>query len=578
MGRSGSFAAYGSLERELCRPALRRMSSCGALLASLGAAAEPVTPAKRGLTTDALADLQRSLLLEGGALEAVGSADAGFERQASDDTYFDFDDLPPLPQSLSAPLPESRKSSLLEPSAEGGYGDGAASPQRPPPSPPLPSPSSGLPRPAQRRNSSAPARPRLGGLRIAILANGSDGDLVPLLALGENLRDVHHHTVRAFTTANLVGRSADRGIDAVPVFADTRATMRSMGGVGGTFLDSLGDFRAACRAWLRANPGVCVAVEDALKEFQPHAVIAGSAAGGPALRHEHEECVPAIPVWLQRETLELFEDQLLVEPSRPQFFAVSSILDPDPLPKARRLHRTAAWALADESPPRELEGPGCLAALRRFLAAGPAPVVVGWGSMIARGLPPGQMLRLALGALHRTGRRAVVLGGWAGLHEAGHTLDVDAVAGDLSAFVEEQACFVPFAPHDWLFPQCSCAIHHGGAGTAHAALRAGLPAVVTPIFADQFSTARAINRLGAGYGFEEELPKITQEQLMHALRTAEECGARARELSRQLEQEKGVKYAGAIVDSFLQQEVKTGKWAQKAQKAHAQTQKPLALH
>ena len=42
----------------------------------------------------------------------------------------------------------------------------------------------------------------------------------------------------------------------------------------------------------------------------------------------------------------------------------------------------------------------------------------------------------------------------------------------------DSVCLVGDCPHSWLLPQCSAAIHHGGAGTTAAALRAGLPTLV----------------------------------------------------------------------------------------------------
>jgi sterol 3beta-glucosyltransferase len=42
-----------------------------------------------------------------------------------------------------------------------------------------------------------------------------------------------------------------------------------------------------------------------------------------------------------------------------------------------------------------------------------------------------------------------------------------------------------FVDHDWLLRQCSAVVHHGGAGTAAAALRAGLPSVISPLLFDQ---------------------------------------------------------------------------------------------
>lgn len=49
-------------------------------------------------------------------------------------------------------------------------------------------------------------------------------------------------------------------------------------------------------------------------------------------------------------------------------------------------------------------------------------------------------------------------------------------------------------PHDWLFPRVSVVIHHRGAGTTAAALRAG----VLPFSVDQKLWGRTVERLGAG--------------------------------------------------------------------------------
>jgi sterol 3beta-glucosyltransferase len=47
-------------------------------------------------------------------------------------------------------------------------------------------------------------------------------------------------------------------------------------------------------------------------------------------------------------------------------------------------------------------------------------------------------------------------------------------------------------PHDWLFPQLTAAVHHGGAGTAAAAYRAGIPTMIVPFFGDQFFWAQRV--------------------------------------------------------------------------------------
>ena len=51
-------------------------------------------------------------------------------------------------------------------------------------------------------------------------------------------------------------------------------------------------------------------------------------------------------------------------------------------------------------------------------------------------------------------------------------------------------------PHDWLFPQVSAVVHHGGASTTAAVLRAGIPSVTVPFFADQPVWGEKLTRLG----------------------------------------------------------------------------------
>ena len=52
------------------------------------------------------------------------------------------------------------------------------------------------------------------------------------------------------------------------------------------------------------------------------------------------------------------------------------------------------------------------------------------------------------------------------------------------------------APHDGLFPLMSAAVHHGGAGTTAAAVRAGIPSVIVPFFGDQPFWAHCLHRKG----------------------------------------------------------------------------------
>ena len=54
------------------------------------------------------------------------------------------------------------------------------------------------------------------------------------------------------------------------------------------------------------------------------------------------------------------------------------------------------------------------------------------------------------------------------------------------------------APHSWLLPKCRAVIHHGGAGTTAAGLRAGIPNIVVPLTGDQVFWGQRVAALGAG--------------------------------------------------------------------------------
>ncbi|MFJ7243192.1 glycosyltransferase [Kitasatospora sp. NPDC098652] len=112
-----------------------------------------------------------------------------------------------------------------------------------------------------------------------------------------------------------------------------------------------------------------------------------------------------------------------------------------------------------------------------FLRAGPPPVFIGFGSMA---VGEGERLSgLVASAVERAGVRAVVQAGWA---------ELDARSGDVLTIGD--------VPHDWLFPRTAAVVHHAGAGTTAAGLRAGVPAVAVPVMADQPFWAARLHDLG----------------------------------------------------------------------------------
>ncbi|WP_445079219.1 glycosyltransferase, partial [Streptomyces hayashii] len=163
------------------------------------------------------------------------------------------------------------------------------------------------------------------------------------------------------------------------------------------------------------------------------------------------------------------------------------------------------------------------AALREFLDAGPPPVFVGLGSATVP--DPGRLSAEIVRALRRAGLRGVIQRGWAGL-----TAD-----GDDMLTVED-------VPHALLFPETAAVVHHCGAGTTAAGVRAGVPAVPVPI---QFDEAFWADRLVALGVAPASLPlrRLTADTLAAALvRATGSPGIRerARELGARVRAEDGV--------------------------------------
>mmetsp|Transcript_31389 Transcript_31389/g.79993 ORF Transcript_31389/g.79993 Transcript_31389/m.79993 type:complete len:780 (+) Transcript_31389:83-2422(+) len=427
------------------------------------------------------------------------------------------------------------------------------------------------------RSASAPPTHRQ-GLRVAIIVNGSRGDIQPMVALALRLQKCDH-TIRILTTADMVGLCTSHGLDAVAVFASCQEIIEKIGGMVGTGIKYTGNSclnraRREGEKWLRDNPGACVSADDTLDDFGPDALVCGTQANGPGLRYEMSAGVPVMYAFLSRELFEFNISFVSMEPARPSFLAFSSILDKvDSEEFAEQLVQTGDWVLEEQVNAADLAADGRLFKLHKFLTSGSKPVVLGWGSMIADGLLPLDMLMLALRALSCARRRGVIIGGGARLHELGQQLldgKFDKQRSDaleLKDFAATDVCFVADAPHAWLFPQCSCVVHHGGAGTMHAALRIGIPAVITPIFGDQWANSQALKRLGAGFGFQKGLPQVTAEELGEAIPIAEAAAPGASAIAHELAHENGVQNAADVVDAFLRSVVRTGKWAEQVKKA-----------
>ena len=215
----------------------------------------------------------------------------------------------------------------------------------------------------------------------------------------------------------------------------------------------------------------------------------------------------------------------------PMMHAFSAAAIPRPQDWPDDAHLTGYWQLHDAEaatfePPKDLE---------QFLAAGPPPVYVGFGSMKSN--DAAALTDMVTQALRSAGVRGVIAAGWAGLDQP----------------ASDDIITIPEVPHSWLFPKMAAVVHHGGAGTTAHGLYAGVPCVICPFFADQPDWARRSVTLGVGA---TPVPRrsMTVERLASSIRQAvtdEALARNAKQLAKSLAVEDGVGNAIAIIKARL---------------------------
>jgi sterol 3beta-glucosyltransferase len=168
--------------------------------------------------------------------------------------------------------------------------------------------------------------------------------------------------------------------------------------------------------------------------------------------------------------------------------------------------------------------------LEEWLSAGSPPIFFGFGSMPV--LDPKRMFEDVQRVARRLGARALIGAGWTSYKHDG---DEDVfVAGAFD--------------HDAVLPRCRAAVHHGGAGTTAAALRAGIPAVVCSVFGDQPFWGWHLTRLGVGTTLPFQRVNATrlEEALRRVLRS--DTNARAAALGARLRAEDGLVRTADVIE------------------------------
>ncbi|MGX1307799.1 sterol 3beta-glucosyltransferase [Amorphus suaedae] len=419
-------------------------------------------------------------------------------------------------------------------------------------------------------------------MNILILTYGSRGDVQPFVALGRGLRDAGHRVTLA-TSSRFRSFVEDHGLafqpmsDALLALVDTdegKDLMENGGrllGLATRAIRLAKRMRPANEQLLRDSYRAAAATGPDLIVFHP------KMAGAPHIAEKLGiGCVLATPVPILLPTRDWrfpifpnlplggrynhathrairtlinrslrgyvrdFRQELGLPPLRdysltrmadgrpiPILHAHSEAVVPKPPDWPDEAHVTGYWFLDEDGPPPP--------ELPRFLEQGPPPVYVGFGSMSGR--DPARLAALVVEALRERGLRGILATGWGGLK--GH---------DLPASILQ----VDHAPHGWLLPRVAAVVHHGGAGTTAAALRAGRPSVVVPFFADQPFWADRVHALGAG-------PKPIPARRLRARTLATALGqatadsammARAAEIGRRIRAEDGVANAVALIERY----------------------------
>ena len=214
----------------------------------------------------------------------------------------------------------------------------------------------------------------------------------------------------------------------------------------------------------------------------------------------------------------------------PVVYGYSRHVIPKPADWGERLRVSGYWFLDDA-----VWEPS--STLQAFLDSGPKPVYVGFGSMTNRDVEA--TTHLMLRAIEKSGQRAVLLSGWAGIGNS-----------DLPDSIFK----LDYAPHSWLLPRVAAVVHHGGAGTTAAGLRAGVPSVLVPHFADQPFWGRRVNALGVGPRF---IPRkqLTVDHLAYAIHVAathRPMQRRAAALGEKIRAEDGVHSAVQFIERVLE--------------------------
>ncbi|HSG24959.1 MAG TPA: glycosyltransferase [Anaerolineales bacterium] len=416
---------------------------------------------------------------------------------------------------------------------------------------------------------------------ITLIATGSRGDVQPYVALAKGLHQAGH-TVRFFTHQNFESLVVPHQLKFWPLEVDVQQIAQTeemrQQVAGGNFLKLMSQMAK------EAKRAAVLAAEGGVAACQGTDLILGGMGGvfnGLALAEKFNlpflqaylvpfsptqefpsVLVPGLPPFLSkifnqpshhltrqmiwqgfRSADQLARKEVLGLPPAPYFgpyhsphldrmptlYGFSPSVISHPQDWGKDIHITGYWFLDAEdhwTPPDEL---------LNFLNAGPPPVYIGFGSMSNQ--RPKETTDLIVNALRQINQRGILLSGWGGLQ---------------TTELSDSVMMVDSIPHAWLFPRMAAVVHHGGAGTTAAGMRAGVPSLVVPFFGDQPFWGQRIAELGAG---PSPIPrkKLTVDclaQAIHQAVTDDRIRQNAAVLGARIQAEDGVAQAVEIISQF----------------------------
>lgn len=368
-------------------------------------------------------------------------------------------------------------------------------------------------------------------MKFVLAGYGSRGDVEPCAAVGRELLR-RGHDVRMAVSPDMIGFVESAGLAAVAYGPDTREQMRAAAEVVRTAQNPIGALpevlERLTRTWLAKSAALTSLAQDAdlllvgINEQELAANVAERWGIPLAALHFFPARVLSTGLLYasmtkeaagaQRRALDLPE---ATEPSTQplEIQAYDELCLPGPAAEWVDSHgrRPFVGALTLELPADADDE------ALSWIAVGTPPICFGLGSTPIAA--PAELVAMIGAACAQLGERALVCSGpndFAGVPRFDHVKVVDAVN------------------HAAVLPACRAVVHHGGAGSTAAGMRAGVPTLILWLWLDQPVWAAAVGQLKVGSG--RQFSATTQESLVADLRAilTPDCVARAREVATEM--------------------------------------------